>query len=252
MTNPPMILAALEVITTAAAADVRLNDVPVAMVGLPGGHGRAFIPAPGFIVSGPNRLAARFVPIGEEQPGAASAQVRLAVFQEGDDFFTGAGDELARIDWTGASGPSASARDFAADFGPPGWSWSRCVRWSTPQEALSDAMVFVQGLARAYLANDTQWIEAASAPKFADLARAFPIFPEAEMKAQVAEMIRSEPPTPTTSLPAPSPQLCADNRLLFLIGADGGPWLHKGGTGPRAGGAEMLLGKLDGKWQVIR
>ncbi|WP_420382710.1 hypothetical protein [Novosphingobium sp.] len=249
---PGLGLYALEVDTKGAAADIRLNDIPVAIVGLPGGSGQAFIPVPDYIIRGTNRLAARVMAVPEHQPSAAKVVIRIARFDEGDGFFSNAGQELVRLDWNGTPGQAMLARDFQADFGPLQWSWGRCATWSTPAEALNDAAAFVRDLVKAYFAADADWIEHASSAKFADLALAFPSIPVAVQKAQIANAIRSDPPEPVPNLPPPQPVLCCERRLLMLLGSDGHPWLRKQRPGARGSGAQLKLGKIDRAWQLIR
>jgi hypothetical protein len=251
VTIPPMTLCALEVVTEGAFADVRVNDLPVTLVGLPKGFGRAFIPLPSFIVRGLNQLTARVAAAPDAAGSSLKVEVRIAVFQEGDDFFSSAGRELARVDWAGPTGQAMLSREFQADFGPASWAWSRCQTWSSPDEALADAMSFVRDLTLAFFNNDTNWIEQASQPKFADMAIAFTNVTEAEMKAQVAMALTAERPEPLPPLPPPRPALCASNRLLLLLGPDGQPWLRKRAT-PNATGAEVLLGKIGASWHIIR
>lgn len=249
VSGPAMVLCALEVIAKGAFAEVRLNDLPVATVGLPGGHGRAFVPLSAFVVRGANQLAARVAAMPDAEE--VKVEIRVAVFQEGDTFFTNAGRQLARLDWAGPTGQAMLADSFDATFGPAAWAWSRCAPWPSPAAALADATPFVQDLARAYFANDTAWIEGASQAKFADMAIAFTNVTEDEMKAQATMILEAEPAEPLPPLEPPQPVLCGNNRLLLLLGPDGAPWLRKRTT-PGATGLEVLLGKIDGRWQVVR
>lgn len=247
-----MVLCAIEATTRHASAEVRINDIPAAVIGHPTGTGSGYIPIPAFVVAGRNEIAARLIavpPGGEEPP---FVELRAAVFQEGDIYFTGAGRELARIDWTGP-GPEAVLRQtFVADFGPAEWSWSRCQRWPDPAAALADAGAFVSDLARAYYASDAGWLEAASGPKFDDMARAFTNVSGPEIRAQTAALIAASPAQPVPQTAPPQPRLCCEGRLLMLTGTDGRPWLRKPRPGQPETAAQILIGKLDGRWQVIR
>lgn len=252
MSETQMVLCGLEAVTRGTIAEVRLNDIPVATVGPPEGAGRAFVPVPAYVVRGTNQLSARFTPTPGPDAASPRAEVRVAVFQDGDRYFSNAGQELARLDWAGDSGPTTRNREFHATFGPPRWAWSRCDAWLTPDTALADALPFVRDLTRAYFASDAAWMETFSSAKFSDLALAFTNISEDGMKAQVASVIRREAPQPVPALAPPVPALCGDGRMLMLLGHDGLPYLRKTGSDSHLVCAEVLLGKLGGAWQIVR
>jgi hypothetical protein len=242
-----MILAGMEIVTTHAVADVSLNDIPTALVGAPDGFGRAFIPVPAYLVRGSNMLAARIGLVGEAQ---GKAEIRIAVFNDGDDFFSGAGTELVRLDWSAAEGTGVRSQGFRVGFGPERWAWHRCQSWDRPDQALIDAAGFVRELITAFFASDAAWFESAASAQFDDLAQAYSAIPADQLRQQIAGAIASAPPIPVTEQPPPVPVLFAENRLLGLFTADGEPYLRKPGDTGMA--ARALLGKLNGAWQIIR
>ncbi len=248
----PIALCAMEVTTNGAAADIRINDIPVATVGMPTGHGQGFIPVSSEIVRGANQLSARVVSVPDPPMAGAKVEIRIALMREGDRYFSNAGRDLVRLDWVAVPGQNMLSKDFAADFGPAQWSWSRCAPWPTPAAALDDAMPFVRDLVAAYFSSEADWFEQASTAQYADMIVAFPALSEAEQKEQIATAIRSDPPEAVPPLPQPRPVLCCHNRLLLLQAPEGGAWLRKRGPGARGSGDQSLLGKVDGRWQIIR
>lgn len=242
-----MILAGMEIVTTHAVADVRINDVPMALVGAPDGFGRAFIPVPAYLVRGANMIAARMGPVGETQ---GKAEIRIAVFNEGDDFFSGAGGELVRLDWSSAEGAGVRSQGFGVGFGPDRWAWHRCQSWDQPEQALADAAGFVHELSAAFYASDTAWFENAAGAQFDDLAQAYSAIPAEQLRQQIAGAIAGAPPIPMPELHPPVPVLFAEKRLLGLFSADAEPYLRRPGETGVA--ARVLLGKLGGVWQIIR
>lgn len=247
-----MVLAGLEVVVTGAEAELRVNDVPVVRLGGPG-TSRGFMPAVAYVIRGENRLAARLVAVASSPPAASRAQIRLAIFDEGDTYYSNAGRELARLDWQGAPSPDLLATRFEAAFGPTGWSWMHCRRWLSAEQAIRDAHDFVVQLVRAYYQSDAYWIDEASQPKFADAAQAFTNMPESEMRRITSTLIAQ---TPKVSVPvdvAPiQPQLCGDGRLLELRDADGRPLIRKLDSRGQPFEPAILIGNLEGRWQIVR
>ncbi len=248
---PSMPLAAIEVTTKGVMLEVRINDVPTLMVGEVG-DGQAFMSVTAFAVLGSNRLVAR-ARINEagQKASAVEANIRVAIFSEGDHWFTNSGSELLRLKWSGGSNPTMLEGHFNCSFGPTAWAWEACQRWDNVTLATHDAMPFIQQFVQALAICDTTWIEAVSDPKFADMAIAFPAVSETEMRAlnskQLMETIPISPPQVS-----PSPQLCGGNRLLQLQAGGGQPLLRKKTTDGHEVSLSAIIGKLAGRWQIMR
>lgn len=245
-----MILAAMEVVARNAVADIRINDVPVVIVGEQG-NGSAFVPATPFIVSGANRLAARVmlqpVPPGE----APEVMIRIAVFQEGDEYFTNAGQQLARLEWRGDPSPAMLDTGFEAGFGPPAWSWMACEAWTSVDQAMADASPFLGNLARAFYASDADWFDGVSDPKLADMTQAFDHLDEPTMRARLRADTAALPPAPPQPI-RPVPQLCGNGRLLAINAPGAPPMVSKPDSEGQPAAPRYIIGKLGGAWRIIR
>lgn len=244
-----MILAGLEIDAERVRATVRINDVPVAAVGGPGG-GRAFLPATPFIVRGENWLSVDTTPYPAEGEAAPRLVARIAVFEEGDAYFTDAGRQLARVEGGGGAAPLGRA-PFQADFGPGSWSWMRCRVWPSAEAALADAVPFVQEMLEAFARSDAGWFGDVSAHKFADSAQAFPTLKRAVIERIAGEEVAALPASAVPRV-TPIPVLCGDGRLLQLQSAGGEPLAMKPDGDGNFATLSAIVGKLDGRWLIFR
>lgn len=231
----------VEVQSEGVSGELRINDLHVVLVG-PGPY-RAFVPVPHFVVHGANTLAA----VLRESSSAARMAVRLAEFEEGQEFFQEAGREIARLDLTSLD-PSPTVHFLGS--GPVGWSWNACHRWSDIETAWSDAAAFVVALLDAFERRDAPWIVGMSAPKHRDLGMAFTNRPLTEIESMVSDQIgegyRLIRPTSSSFRPL----LAAGGRLIHLLHADGGDLIRMSDDeGPSSWPAH--IGKLEQGWRVI-
>ncbi|PCG13347.1 MULTISPECIES: hypothetical protein [Sphingomonas] len=231
----------LEVDGAGVTGAIRINDLPV--VALIAEGMRAYVPVPALLVRGANSLSAQVRANAPE----ARLSARVALFDDGEEFFTGAGRTLARID-----APPTTGRvqvTFDCPIGPAAWAWHSCRRWASAAEALASAAPFVATLTAAFTRGDAATIVAACAPYLADLASAFPNRPAGFYAQQMMEHLSQR----ATLLPLrpDGSVLCADGRLLHLLAGDGNDLIRgQDQDGPFSWRA--LIGEIDGRWTVIR
>jgi hypothetical protein len=208
---------------------------------------RAFVPVPAFLMLGENTLSLRALPVGEK----ASFVVRLALFSDGDEFFTGTGVDLARIEQLQLQGSARFDRSFAHSFGVAEWSWSQCQVWPSAAAAMLDASSFIDELMNAFAGGDDEFLLRASEPLFRDMAIAFGNRSSEELVALARDQLQEAANKPAVSNLSAAPELNANGRLLRLTAGDGRDLLRKrDDEGPIYWPAS--IGKLNGKWQVFR
>jgi hypothetical protein len=241
----------LETETTNIRAAIRMNDLPVVRV-VPRNSERAMSSLVPYVTRGINVLSAYVRPAPENPNDPMHFYARAAMVAPGDNLFSMAGCELARVDaGTGAHGVLRA--EFSSLYGPSAWAWQDCIRWTDTSAAITDALPFLRELLRAFHASDADWMVTASRPFHEDMATAFPGRSPEDYAKRLRNALADSPSgeIPKTA-PPPHGELCGDGRLLDLTATDGKPMLHKVTRDARPFGLPSLIGKRRGVWAIFR
>jgi hypothetical protein len=240
--------------------EARLNDIPLDHFDARGAEYRAFLPVPGLLRRGDNRLAVRldqpFAPPPPPPPGQPPeirtwVDLRVAEFADGDEGFAGDGRTLAHIEWTPRAGEQQHEVRFAMADAPAGWSVPRCEPLDLSAATLAAAQAFLQGLHAAYMALQPGPILAASRVRIADLAPAYGLSP-AQFEGKLAAAITSDGPVRAAPPVDFAPRLCGDGRLLQCLGRDGRPWIRGVDAEGDMDFMKAVIGRIDGAWAIVR
>ena len=240
--------------------EVLLNDVFMARLdGTADNAGRGYLPAAQLVRRGSNRLTVRllqpFFPPPPPEPGEFQkvwVRARVAAYADGEHFFEDQGQNLVDLVWSPPTPGATRELAFQSPLGPAQWAWERCDPLDVGPLTVRDALGFVETLQTAYRAGDPAPILDASAPKIADLAIAFPNHTPATLQSAIATSVSDWRPGPS---PAPvqfAPRLCGDGRMFDCLASDGHPYVRRVNEGGDPTYLRLMIGRMSGRWHVIR
>lgn len=257
-------------------AEFYLNDIPIVMRSQDGGRlfgGQvnelvvdgineidAVIypgPQPGQALSGPGGKRDRFV--------AADAKVFAALSTYPPGAVVGGPDrkQLIRMEW--AADPDGwpevlpKVMSAAQDLGPllGEWAWEGAPRITLDEDTCQEIADFLGVLHAALAAGDPEPFIEAGAIRLEEVEKAFDLKPGSKAE-HVRKVTLRDAAEPWWGLQPLNPanfdlRLCAADRLVECIGRDFQPVLKE--TPDEDGGVghyDMLLAKIDDRWQIVR
>ena len=257
---PDRSLVYLEAVVFGLDVDVRVNDIPQTRLRSTEEPIRAWLPMPAYVQRGSNKLGFRFVtpppppaagPPDENGPPEPYVNLRIGRFGVDEPAFENAGATLGKLIWSHRA-RADTAVAFESPLGPPSWSWSRCELLKVDAPTMDSVLGFVREIEAGYRRSDAAPFIAAAQPKIGDMDAAYPDRSRAEIIEVMSSVFSEAAPEQDVAPVAFAPQLCGDGRLLDCLGADGKAFARKRGPNGAQRYLSMVVGRLDGRWQVIR
>jgi hypothetical protein len=260
MTADVRTLLYLEAVVLGVTVQIRVNDIPQTRLSSTTEPMRAWLPMPSYVQRGSNRLSFRFAappppvpstPPDAEGPPEIFVNLRIARFAPDEGAFENAGTTLAKLIWTSRARAEPDV-PFESPLGPLAWSWARCEPLTLDPPTVEGALRLVREIEQGYRSSDASVFIRASEPKIRDMDEAFPNRSREEivevMSSVFAEAHPERVPEPVRFAPA----LCGDGRLLECLGSDGKSYVRKVAENGAQRYLGLIIGRLDGRWQVIR
>lgn len=248
-------------------AELYVNDIPVGRVG-----GKlqpwASVPVPEFVVDDTNTLSV-VVGIGDTpamaMPGQSSSkcnpqmkvQARIVRMQDGELARPGSGETLVEINWTGEKEEPlplvlSAKGDLGKQFGQ--WQWQSADELTLDSATYESAAKFISEMMTAYTAGKPDPIIKMAKFKHQEAVRAYPEYGDVvfeEMFKEQMEEASQEPNWKPYALPRSEYdlRLIANGRMIEAVAKDWRPILRME-DGDYA--YPMLIGKVNGEWQILR
>lgn len=249
--------------------ELYVNDIPVTRVG---GKYQPYewVPVPEFLVDGENSLTLVICPgptpssattgpcacgaVADTQMAANARFVRIdAASMAGPD----EGETLLELKWSGAAGDSLPKTvtvkgDLGPHLGP--WGWQSAEVLTLDDKTRKSATEFINKMRKAYEAADPEPFITNGKIKNADAGRTYPDYADGFFENMVREMLgemKGDPEWKPSTLSADDYdlRLVAGGRMIEAIAKDWMPILRMTDDNFRL---RMLIGRVDGEWQIMR
>jgi len=250
-----------------ARAELYVNDIPVAVAG-GGQQPFASVPVPEFLLDGTNTLSvvlgagdtpgtAKGEPSGAKAEPNMEVWARIVRLKDGEMAGPGSGETLMELQWTGESeDPFPKIVSTSADLGPMSgpWQWQTAEVLTLDKSTLAAAIEIIGKIQDDYANGKTDMIVEMAKTKHEETERAYPIYEKGGMEGMFKEEIAtfsSHPQWKRGDLPQEDYdlRLVAGGRMIQAIAKDWRPVVRMEGG---AFGYHMMIGRVDGKWLILR
>lgn len=248
--------------------ELYVNDIPV---GRAGGGLQPYLatPIPEFLLDGENKLevilGAGATPAasknGEESCPKAEPEMevvaRIVRFVDGEMTGPGRGETLAEIVWTGAKEdafPTAlnTTVDLGKQFGE--WKWQTAEKLTLDEATINSAIEFIKMIQDNYSKSKPEEIVKFAKFKHEEAIRSYPAYGEVDFNEMFIEQLKEmsqHPQWKPDDLPREEYdlRLIADGRLIETISKEWRPIIR---MSEGNFGYPMMIGRIDGNWQILR
>jgi hypothetical protein len=249
-------------------AELYVNGFPVGRVG---GDMQPYVasPIPEFLIDGENRLE---VVLGAGPTPAVSrngeatcpraganmlARARIARFIDGEMTGPAQGETLAELRWSGEGEDTlpkviATIVDLGKQFGE--WKWQTAEKLTLDDATVKSATEFIKMIQKNYSECKPEEIAKVAGFKHAEAVRAYPAYGAidfGEMFIEELKAMADHPKWKPGDLPVEEYdlRLIADGRLIEAIGRDWRPIVR---MAEGDFGFPLIIGRIDGEWQILR
>lgn len=263
----------LEARVAGVGAELHVNDIPVARIGLPGARSAA-VPVNQYVVQGSNRLSlvvnpgpspARALEADPEPSRAtgAMASATLSVYRRGAVSGDGSGEVLASVSWTARVDGEAEAfpqrvdTELAVplDLGP--WAWQAADQLALDEQTVGEVAGLIDIVRSGLEAADLSSFLDLAARGLREIARAYDDSPD-EGVSTLRAVVQHSRGAPHWRFPPLAREvwdlrLVANSRMIECIGKDWEP-IVRSVTDAEENSflMPMLVGRIGGQWAILR
>jgi hypothetical protein len=249
-------------------AELYVNGFPVGRIG---GNLQPYTsaPIPEYLIEGKNKLE---VVLGAGptpsvcRTGAAAcptsdatmiARARIARFKDGEMTGPERGETLAELLWTGENEDDlpkviSTTVDLGHLFGE--WKWQSAEPLTLDDETVKSAIAFIKLIQKNYSDCNAEEIAKVAGFKHAETMVAYPAYGSFDLEAMFIDELKQmadHPQWKPDDLPVDQYdlRLIADGRLIEAIGKDWRPIVR---MAEGDFGFPLIIGRVDGEWQILR
>jgi len=248
--------------------ELYVNGIPV---GRAGGGMQPYVatPTPEFLLDGENKLevilGAGSTPatsrLGEKSCAKAESGMevvaRLVRFIDGEMTGPGKGETLAEIVWTGEKEDAFpmtlnTTADLGKQFGE--WKWQTAEKLTLDEATINSAIEFIQMIQDNYSKCNPEEIVKFAKFKHEEAVRSYPAYGDIDFNEMFIEQLKEmsqHPQWKPDDLPREEYdlRLVADGRMIETISKEWRPIIRMSDGNF---GYPMMIGRIDGKWQILR